>query len=112
MLHLLWLFVQLPADTGQLAPLVVQSLFVVQYVPLLEVPFEHTPHCESALQVVARSPHSFTAQLAALVQLPPPVAQVPLLFSGQSASTEQACDVVWVLAFCHRPYGAQVLPWL
>ena len=62
--------------------------------PWLDVPREHTPHCESAVQVVARSPHSFTEQLAALVQLPPPNAHVPLLFSGQSESSEQLWLVV------------------
>ena len=71
-----------------------QSLVLVQYVPLLDVPFEQTPHPESAVHVVARSPHSFTEQLEALVHAPPPKAQVPLLFSGQSLSTEQLWAVV------------------
>src|SRR3569623_1290276 len=103
MLHVLLMLVQLPAVTEQVAPDLVQSLFLVQYVPLLDVPLEQTPHWESAVQVVARSPHSLTEQLDALVQVSPPVAQVPVLFSGQSLSTEQVCEVLWLLALRHRP---------
>jgi hypothetical protein len=103
MLHLLLFTVQLPVVTLQVAPDLVQSLVLVQYVPLLEEPLEHTPHVESAVQVVARSPHSLTEQLATLVQVCPPKAHRPLLFNGQSVSTEQACAVVWFEAFRHSP---------
>jgi hypothetical protein len=77
---------------------------------LLDVPFEQTPHCASAVQVVARSPQSFTVQLDTLVQLVPPKAQVPELLRGQSLSTEQACAVVWFELLRHSPYGGQSVP--
>jgi hypothetical protein len=60
---------------------------------LLELPFEQTPHAESPPQVVDRSGHNLVEQLAALVQVWPPKAQVPELFRGQSPFCVQACVV-------------------
>jgi hypothetical protein len=79
-------------------------------VPRREVPREQVPHCELAVQVVARSGQSLTAQLEALVQLPPPNTQVPLLRRGQSLSWLQTWDVDCPVDPRQWPYGEQLPP--
>ena len=49
---MLLLELQAPLVMLHLAPPVVQSLSWLQYVPFFELPFEHRPHPESALQDV------------------------------------------------------------
>ncbi|MBC8131489.1 MAG: hypothetical protein H7X95_00800 [Deltaproteobacteria bacterium] len=51
-----------------------------------------------------------TEQLATLVQVWPPNAQVPVRFSGQSEVAEQVCDVGWLDAFKQKPYAGQACP--